>query len=96
MISQIGNNSVEEGRPWSRLPTFSREWIDKIRGSADFLGFNYYSSRYVKQWDGPKGLKPSYYRDRNLRDMISPEWKQSHGFYLVPQGLGDILRYYIK
>lgn len=92
MISQINNNSIEEGRPWSRLPTYSKEWIDKIRGSANFLGLNYYSSRFVKAWDKPSGLNPSYYRDRNLREIISPKWKHSSVFYSVPQGLGDILR----
>lgn len=38
MISKVANNSMKEGRTSSRLPTFSKEWIDKIRGSADFLG----------------------------------------------------------
>lgn len=38
MISKVANNSMQEGRAWSRLPTFTKEWIDKIRGSADFLG----------------------------------------------------------
>lgn len=95
MINQIANNSMKEGRAWSRLPTFSIEWIDKIRGSADFFGLNYYSSRYVKLWDKPTGINPSYFRDRNFREIISPEWKHSSIFYSVPDGLGGILRYVI-
>lgn len=38
MRADIANNSIHEGRPRSRLPIFSQEWIDKIRGSSDFLG----------------------------------------------------------
>lgn len=38
MRADIANNSIHEGRPRSRLPTFSQEWIEKIRGSSDFLG----------------------------------------------------------
>lgn len=94
MISQIGNNSLQEGRPWSRLPAFSEQWIDTIRGSADYFGLNYYSSRYVKLWDKPTGINPSYFRDSNLREAISPKWKNSSIFYSVPKGLGDLLRYH--
>lgn len=93
MISQIGNNSAREGLSWSRLPTFSKEWIDKIRGSADFFGLNYYSSRYVETLNEPAGLVPSYHGDRNLREIVSPTWTNSFGFYSVPQGCGDMLRY---
>lgn len=94
MISQIDNNSLREGRPWSRLPTFSKQWIDTIRGSADFLGLNYYTSRYVKMSEKPLGKDPSFERDRNVEDMINPNWKSSNldWLYSVPKGLGDILR----
>lgn len=94
MISQIARNSMMEGRRSSRLPTFSKEWIDKIRSSADFFGFNYYSSRYVKTLDKPAGPNPSYFRDRNITRTVSPEWKNSSGFYSVPKGCRDILRYW--
>lgn len=48
MIDIVGNNSLAEGRPWSRLPKFSEEMIKKLIGSADFLGLNYYTSRLVE------------------------------------------------
>lgn len=97
MIEQINKNSEREGRTWSRLPTFSEKWVDKIRGSADFLGLNYYTSRYVDLIDEPSGVNPSYSGDMQLNLTVKPEWKQSASNYLysVPQGLGDILRYFI-
>lgn len=94
MISQIANNSRQEGRAWSRLPTFSKQWIDRIRGSADFLGFNYYTSRYVEISEKPIGNSPSFERDRNIKEIIDPKWKPSitNWVFSVPMGFGDILR----
>lgn len=94
MISKIANNSKQEGRPSSRLPTFSKEWIDKIRGSADFLGINYYTSRFLEDPAEPTGKDPSHDRDRNLENIVKPEYKPSvlHWLFSYPKGLGDVLR----
>lgn len=94
MITQIASNSVREGRSWSRLPTFSEQWINIIKGSADFLGLNYYSSRYIDIAETPVGENPSYERDMNLKYYVKDDWKRaaSSWLYSVPQGLGDILR----
>lgn len=94
MQTVINSNSIREGRSWSRLPTFSQKWKDLIKGSADFLGLNYYTSRYVKLNPEPSGLNPSWERDNGLIQSVEPEWKRSRSswLYSVPQGLGDILR----
>ncbi|XP_055305125.1 myrosinase 1-like [Sitodiplosis mosellana] len=95
MITSIASNSIREGRSWSRLPSFTDKWIETIRGSADFLGLNYYTSRYVEVNPEPKGTNPSYERDINLKFVIKPEWKPSasNWLYSVPKGIGDILRW---
>lgn len=94
MIERIANNSASEGRSWSRLPEFSKKWIDTIRGSADFIGLNYYTSRYVEIPTEPEGENPSYQRDMNVKETIRHDWKTtaSSWLYSVPEGLGDILR----
>lgn len=94
MIEQIASNSRKEKRSWSRLPKFSKKWIDIIRGSADFLGLNYYTSRYVEILDEPEGKNPSHWRDMSMKASIKPEWKRakSEWLYSVPSGLGDLLR----
>lgn len=94
MITQIASNSIREGRSFSRLPVFSEKWIETIRGSADFLGLNYYTSRYVEMLEEPEGTSPSLYRDMMMKFTVKPEWKQSKSswLYSVPSGLGDILR----
>jgi len=47
MVDRIALKSDNEGRPWSRLPTMTDEMKNSIRGTADFLGLNYYSSSYM-------------------------------------------------
>lgn len=95
MITRIGNNSISEGRSLSRLPKLSNEWIEKIRGSADFLGMNYYTSRYVEEPREPMGENPSIERDGGFIVNINPKWPKggSPWLYSVPEGLSDILRY---
>lgn len=95
MREQIDGNSIREGRNHSRLPLFSDHWIEQIRGSADFLGLNYYTSRYVELLKTPTGVNPSYDRDTMLNQTVKPEWKSANIFFLysVPAGLGDLLRF---
>lgn len=92
MIEQIASNSKKEGRHYSRLPTFSNRWIEIIRGSADFLGYNYYTSYIVEaQTQGPN---PSFSRDSGLirfKKLIG-KCSESDVFCSVPQGLRHILR----
>lgn len=98
MRSAVDENSRKEGRISSRLPSFSKEWIDRIRGSADFLGLNYYTSRYVEMPNEPVGESPSFERDRNVKEFVKPDFKPSASswLYSYPKGLGDLLRYQIQ
>lgn len=95
MITQVASNSIREGRSWSRLPEFSEKWIQTIRGSADFFGLNYYTSRMVESIRAPEGRLPSYYSDVMAKYSVKPEWQraESDWLYSVPSGLGDLLKY---
>lgn len=94
MRDHIDLNSIREGQKKSRLPVFSEYWIEQIQGSADFMGLNYYTSRYVELLEVPTGPNPSFERDRSLSDTVKPEWKHANTdfLYSVPTGLGDLLR----
>lgn len=99
MIEEIGKKSLQEGRPRSRLPVFSEKWINFVRGSADFFGLNYYTSRYIGH--SPSNVtypNPSFLRDWNLEFKTKPEWKHAatDWLYSVPKGIGDMLRYDFK
>ncbi|KPJ08092.1 Myrosinase 1 [Papilio machaon] len=45
----IAEKSKKEGHPRSRLPPFTKEEIELIKGTYDFYGFNYYTSRQVRK-----------------------------------------------
>lgn len=68
-----------------------------MRGSADFLGLNYYTSRLVEVLKQPSGPNPSHERDSMLKSAVKPEWKRAKSawLYAVPSGLGDILRFHL-
>lgn len=51
----------------SRLPRFSKDEIEMLRGSVDFIGLNHYSSRYLT--DGPEPIsdkESDYYQDQRV------------------------------
>lgn len=96
MVQQIGDKSKAEGRPWSRLPEFTPAQKELVRGSADFLALNYYTSRLT--WprivlDPANDIDISWSADTNLDTGVKDEWKvaKSQWLYSVPEGLHDIL-----
>uniref|UniRef100_A0A1B0DA68 Uncharacterized protein n=1 Tax=Phlebotomus papatasi TaxID=29031 RepID=A0A1B0DA68_PHLPP len=90
----VDRNSAKERRAWSRLPAFSPAEIERVKGSADFLGLNYYSARFVEPGKfAEDSTNPSWERDQNLTYMVDPSWRRakSSWLYMVPEGLKDIL-----
>ncbi|XP_049836586.1 myrosinase 1-like [Schistocerca gregaria] len=66
---RVDANSAAEGRPRSRLPSFTQEEVDYIRGSADFIGVNHYQTDYVTS--GVTGISPSKTRDSGVITSVS-------------------------
>ncbi|XP_067634513.1 myrosinase 1-like isoform X2 [Eurosta solidaginis] len=95
IIEDITSNSMREGLPWPRLKPFNFHWTKYIKGSADFLGLNYYTSRYVEIRDPPGGEIPSWEYDSRIKYSLDKKWKRakSNWLYCVPNGLEDILRW---
>ncbi|GLT49780.1 hypothetical protein SLA2020_233130 [Shorea laevis] len=82
-----------------RLPRFTKEQSEMLKGSFDFLGLNYYTANYAG--DAPKvnASRPSYSTDSraNLsteRDgvPIGPGTASSW-LYVYPEGFHDLLMY---
>lgn len=95
MRTQIAGNSIREGRDRSRLPELSQEWIEIIRGSLDFLGINYYTSRIVSTLPQPPARRdPSFGYDERMDHKVKPEWKRAKSGWLfsVPTGMADLMR----
>ncbi|XP_043286603.1 myrosinase 1-like isoform X2 [Venturia canescens] len=93
MKERIGENSKLEGYPKSRLPEFTEEEIDYIRGSADFIGLNHYTSVLTEP-----ALKSNdetlWYQDHGVIRSYNESWPRTASSWLrvVPQGFGDLLR----
>ncbi|XP_043267847.1 myrosinase 1-like isoform X2 [Venturia canescens] len=88
----VAENSARQGFQRSRLPEFTTEWVNKIRGSADFLGLNHYTSWLVES--GATGSVPSFLHDRGISRSPDPAWEKASSTWLnvVPEGFGDLLR----
>uniref|UniRef100_A0A336M514 CSON012226 protein n=1 Tax=Culicoides sonorensis TaxID=179676 RepID=A0A336M514_CULSO len=88
MIESVANNSLAEGFEKSRLPEFTKEEIDLLRGSADFLGLNYYTSRVVDLGSPNVNDPPSYQKDFNIVEDVDPSWPRakSEWLYSSPEG----------
>jgi len=70
---KIGEKSAQQGFNQSRLPEFTAEQKSLVRGSADFLGINHYtSSLTVNQ---PSNINDvSYESDQDLYSYYDPFW----------------------
>lgn len=52
-----------------RLPAFTFEEQNLLRGSLHFLGINYYSARYTRHVDYVDPLRLSYFNDIHAEEM---------------------------
>jgi beta-glucosidase len=47
----------------NRLPQFTKEQSELVKGSFDFIGMNYYTANYADSLPPSNGLKTSYNTD---------------------------------
>ncbi|KAF6214888.1 hypothetical protein GE061_009633 [Apolygus lucorum] len=73
MRERIDRFSIEEGRNTSRLPYFTRDEIDYIKGTADFFAANHYSISLAAAGSEFK-IIPSYVSDAGYYEMFDPNW----------------------
>lgn len=97
MIDEIQQRSEIEGRNFSRLPKLEGNLKEFVKGTADFLGLNYYTSRLLsieKRELNPKE-EPAWYKDSKGIISADSRWKQSHSewLYSVPDGLRGLLNW---
>lgn len=80
----------------SRLPEFTDEEKAYIKGSSDFFGLNYYTTRYAVA--GTKEDEATYEGDFNFVQQTDPSWSrgQSVWLYSVPWGLRKLLSFIRK
>lgn len=86
----------------SRLPKFSREESNMLKGSFDFLGLNHYTSSYAADAPSFKNRLPNYNTDylTNITSErngipIGPK-AASDWLYIYPRGIYDLLLFIKK
>ncbi|KAK8562895.1 hypothetical protein V6N12_010959 [Hibiscus sabdariffa] len=84
-----------------RLPVFSAKEKELVKGSFDFIGINYYSSRYAKNIPSSPNAMPVVDSRVNItvnKDgvPIGPNAGGSKFIYIYPKGLYKVLKYIKK
>lgn len=91
MKDRIENISLADGLRRSRLPKFTSEQINDLKGSSDFLGLNHYTS-YLLSPDESNNI-PSRSRDSGTKMEQDPTWPGSSAPWLkiVPWGMRKLI-----
>ncbi|CAG0918060.1 unnamed protein product [Notodromas monacha] len=94
MIDKVGEKSEAQGFPVSRLPAFTAEEIEYIKGTSDFLGINHYTSGIV--YENINSINDvSFFADSDVAGFTDPTWYSSGSSWLkvVPFGLRVLMNY---
>ncbi|RZC40245.1 Glyco hydro 1 domain containing protein, partial [Asbolus verrucosus] len=94
MIDRIGERSKQQGYAESRLPKFTAEESDYIKGTHDFLAVNAYTTFYAQSLDETDINDISYNGDLGVHTYFDPSWEASASAWLavVPWGLQKVLK----
>ncbi|OWR54377.1 glycoside hydrolase, partial [Danaus plexippus plexippus] len=94
IVKIVAEKSANQGYLRSRLPNFTEEEKELIRGTGDFIGVNHYTSSFVSATEY-KIIHPvpSLYDDIDVGSYAPPEWPKSASAWLVqtPNSLYDAL-----
>lgn len=85
MIDRIDNLSKQQGFKRSRLPKFTPEEIQRIKGTSDFFGINSYTSVLVEKNDRINSANhpiPSFNHDMGTVESVDPAWNRSASVWL--------------
>ncbi|RZB39140.1 myrosinase 1-like [Asbolus verrucosus] len=92
---RVDELSQEEGFSRSRLPKFSREEVEYVKGTYDFFGINIYTTFLTKDVEIEDGSEPSFGKDLKAELHHDPKWPESNSFWLkvVPWGCRRVLNW---
>ncbi|XP_014482376.1 PREDICTED: myrosinase 1-like [Dinoponera quadriceps] len=89
--NHMAENSRLEGFSKSILPEFSPEWVQYIKGTADFFGLNHYTSNLVEIV--PRVAGEEWYDYSGVKTSVDPSWPSAGSKWLkvVPSGFRQVL-----
>ncbi|CAH2050920.1 unnamed protein product, partial [Iphiclides podalirius] len=95
MRQRIDAMSKRQNFPRSRLPSFTAAEVQAIRGSADLLGLNHYTTYLVARGSGGVRRQPSFANDMGVLITQKKEWPRSNSTWLrvVPWGFRRALNH---
>ncbi|KAJ8973917.1 hypothetical protein NQ317_000462 [Molorchus minor] len=94
MIDRVGFRSENENFTESRLPEFTDEEIEYIKGTYDFVGLNSYSTELIRDVNEEGFGEPSFDKDLRVQSLTDPSWNTtSYGWAIVPWGLRKVLKW---
>eukprot|EP00057_Strongylocentrotus_purpuratus_P013815 XP_011668289.1 PREDICTED: cytosolic beta-glucosidase [Strongylocentrotus purpuratus] len=91
----VGNMSRAQGLTVTRMPSFTPEEQQLIKGTADFFGLNHYSTRFVAYKKPEFNPIPTVYDDFQAEFSSDPVWPQAASEWLkvVPWGFRRLLNW---
>ncbi|GJQ69297.1 hypothetical protein Trydic_g6431 [Trypoxylus dichotomus] len=97
MKERIEKFSLMDNFTESRLPKFTKAEVRLIRGTADFLGLNHYTTNLVSCYELPENTTDYRKKDIGVLKEQDPKWESSSLAWLkvVPWGFRKLL-YWIK
>ncbi|XP_028028072.1 myrosinase 1-like [Bombyx mandarina] len=99
LVEIVAEKSAKEGYPWSRIPEFTDEERELVRGASDFFGVNHYTGFLVSANEQISD-RPTIpiLPDITVGNYIPPEWPQSASYWLTlsPDSIYDTLTYLQK
>ncbi|KAG5884739.1 hypothetical protein JTB14_037768 [Gonioctena quinquepunctata] len=95
MIERIGRYSKEQGLTESRLPKFTEDEKQRLKGSFDFIGINNYVSRMIIGLNDTVDKNPTYNNDFALNEYEKDSWAKNYKekIQAYSTGFGNILRW---
>ncbi|XP_041974904.1 myrosinase 1-like [Aricia agestis] len=96
MIRIIDEKSRQQNFSQSRLPKFTPEEIEYIKGTGDFFGLNHYTTYYLTMADKQVGAVPSHANDCGIVRFQNPKWpskSSSNWLRVVPVGFRRLLKW---
>ncbi|XP_075970879.1 myrosinase 1-like [Anticarsia gemmatalis] len=99
LIKLVDEKSLQQNYTRSRLPKFSAEEVNYIKGTADFFGLNHYTTYLLSMADKEVGEIPSHANDVGIVRVQDPKWpsdSSSSWLKVVPFGFRRLLNYISK
>lgn len=77
LIKLVDQKSKEQNFTRSRLPKFTTEEVEYIKGTADFFGLNHYTTYLLTMADKEVGSIPSHQNDVGIVRVQDPKDRKS-------------------